>query len=437
MPSVKLEGLNVTLRTMYHKQKCQYRYGKIDDESYPITKSNRAAAKKSLEWIASKDNEGVTWRRAGKDEFVFAYPSILPKIPVKYVSLLGDSQENPEQAELRFGLIAKPIIETLRGLPPKETPRNIHVFSIRKMDRARSKVVFNRNYAPEWLIGAAEEWEFGCEKNLPEMDIRAFPPKKPDDRENPLPRRIELTAPFPLQIPKIFNTVWKQDGETKASTKQMQYYQGIELLLDPPRETSLRYCLNILLSHSIGLVQYTGNQQHRGLADSNRRAREMGYVLSILGLLLHKCGYAKEDYMEHTAYLVGQLLKISDGLHALYCKIKRKGDVPPQLAGNSVFVTATETPIAALAQLGTRMNPYVSWAKQHRTKNEPDSKLAGWYLSLYEDTAAKLQPLLTDGTIRFNDFEKAQVFIGYLAAFPKNEKTGANEIRGSNDESDN
>ena len=37
--------------------------------------------------------------------------------------------------------------------------------------------------------------------------------------------------------------------------------------------------------------------------------------------------------MEELAYLLGELLHVSDELHTLYCKIKRNGDIPPQLVG--------------------------------------------------------------------------------------------------------
>ncbi|MDR1922604.1 MAG: hypothetical protein LBS31_12820 [Candidatus Adiutrix sp.] len=435
MPSVKLKGFEATLRSMFNAQRCQYRYGKIDDESYPISKSNRDAAKQSLEWIAKPENEGVTWRTADQNEIVFAYPSVLPGIPLKFASFFAARRDDGEQTEARFENIAEEMLKTLKGLLPKEIPENIHVFSIRKMDKARSRVVFNRNYSPKWFLQAAEEWRQGC-KNLPEMDIRAFPPPNPGDSAKPLPKQMgEFKAPFPLQVPGIINNVWKRNGKTtpgKAAVKRARPYQGLELLLDPVQETSFRYYLNILLSHSMGLIQYVGGQQHQALASSNRQANEIGGVLSVLGLLLCKCGYTKEEYMENTAYLIGQILKISDELHAFYCEIKRDGDVPPQLAGNSVFAAATETPVAAIAQLGIRMNPYISWAKQHRTK--PDRKedpekgvkepwRASRLLNLYEATAAKLHALLTAEPARFNDFEKAQVFIGYLAAFPKNKNT--------------
>jgi len=139
--------------------------------------------------------------------------------------------------------------------------------------------------------------------------------------------------------------------------------------------------------------------------------------------------------MENAAYLVGQLLKVSDELHAMYCRVKREGDIPSQLAGNSVFVFASETPVKALAVLCQRMMPYIAWAKQYRTKGvkyDPNderlkenkgksSGLAKYYLSLYESVASKLKSTLTLN-IRFDDFEKAQVFLGYLAALPKEER---------------
>ena len=136
--------------------------------------------------------------------------------------------------------------------------------------------------------------------------------------------------------------------------------------------------------------------------------------------------------MENTAYLVGQILKISDELHSFYCKVVRKGDVPPQLAGSSLFATANETPYQALAQLSLRINPYLSWAKQYRHKDVKkegeESWKAAWYINLYETTANKLKLAMTNST-RFNDYDKAQLFIGYLSSFPKKEQMEENDLK--------
>ena len=127
--------------------------------------------------------------------------------------------------------------------------------------------------------------------------------------------------------------------------------------------------------------------------------------------------------MEDIPYLIGQILKISDELHAFYCKIVRENNVPPQLAGNSLMLSALETPERALVQLAQRINPYITWAKQYRTKETAESWKAGWYLKLYEQNATLLRE---NGAalknIRFGDSEKAELFIGYLAEFPNYKK---------------
>jgi len=433
MPSVKLNGFDVILRSMFNGQPCQYRYEQIDDASYPITRENRSLAKKSLEWVADLDREGVTWRKVDKNEIVFVYPSKLSEIPPRFASIFGSSQvESSAQSEARFENIAKEFIKTLRGLPAEERPDFIQIFTIRKLDKARSKVIFSRNCSPNQLIQAADDWEAGC-CNTPKTDLG------------------ERIIPFPLQVARIVNNVWKQNGELaqgKTAVERMKYYQGMELLLDIMQESMIGNYLHIVLSHSSGLVSYIGNWVHGGSRCKDKAEEktlgklknETVFLLSVLGLLLYKRGDRKEKYMESFAYLVGQLLKISDELHTLYCKVVRGGDVPPQLVGSALFVTAGETPNQAIAQLSLRMNPYITWAKQCRfknitTKNE-ESWRARWYLGLYEDTANKLVSAMTDST-RFGDFDKAQLFIGYLASFPKKSESSVTAISDDNNNDNN
>jgi len=417
MPSVRLSGFDVILRSMFKGHPCQTRYRKIDDGSYPITLKNRSLAKKSLIWLAKREYEGVTWRKVDKNEIVFVYPSKLPEVPPKFASIFGSSQaENSVQTEARFENIAKEFIRALRGIATHEKPDSIQIFTIRKMDKARSKVIFSRSCSPEQLIKAAENWEIGC-NNIPGIDLG------------------ERIIPFPLQVARIINNVWKQNGELaqgQTAVERMKYYQGMELLLDIIQESMICNYLHILLTNSSGLVNYLGNWVHGGSKCKDKTAeknleklkRETLLLLSALGLLLDKNDNRKEKYMENMAYLVGQLLKISDELHTLYCKVVRSGDVPPQLAGSALFVTAGETPYQAITQLSLRMNPYITWAKQYRFKNIKDegkeSWKAAWYLKLFEDVANKLSLTMPDST-RFSDFEKAQLFIGYLASFPKSE----------------
>lgn len=128
--------------------------------------------------------------------------------------------------------------------------------------------------------------------------------------------------------------------------------------------------------------------------------------------------------MEGFPYQYGQLLKVSDELHAMYCRVVRRGDFPPQLAGSSVYQAAAEMPLRTMSVLAQRMQPYIAWAKSYHTgddsKKGNEAWRAKWLLQMYEEIAGKLKAVWT-ADMRFNDEEKAQLFIGYLAAYPKRE----------------
>lgn len=428
MPAVRLiPGFDVVLRSMFHEQHCQHRYRKADDNSFPISISNRYMVKTALEWITQPDNENRMWRRIDNDAMLFAYPDKLPKIPLKFAELFGGINSNKlldTAIESRFEAIAHNFIATLNGVEPKNKPESIQIFALQQIKpptSKRAKVVFTRNLTVDGLINAANEWQNGC-RNIPNLT------------------HIETTTPFPLGVSKIANKVWKQDGtqaDGKSAVKLMRYYQGMELLLDAPIPSQLLRIIRSAIVNWLGLVLYIGNNLRRkkegkAVVQSTLKV-EIGSFLPLLGLFLYKCNVTKEDYMQNTAYLIGQILKISDALHALYCEVKRDGDIPPQLAGNSVFVTASETPVKALALLSTRMNPYLSWARQYIAQGEAKSGLAAWFIRQYELLMTQLHPQLTEDA-RFSELEKAQLFIGYLAELPKCEKKQSIEQEDVQDE---
>jgi len=439
MPSVKLPGFDVTLRAMFQEQRCQQRYGEFNDGSYPISKENRVAAKQAFEWLAEREHEGLTWKRADSDEVVFAYPSKLTPTPVRLTSLFGapPGKEN-EKAKARFGKSAEDYIKSFKGIPPKEQPDYIRIFSIRKMDKARSKVVLTRNCSPTWLADAAVHWQQGC-SNIPYINF------------------VKALTPFPLDVARVVNTVWKRDGKQitvgRSIVKRMQSYQGVELLLDLPgvcisdneriacldKSSQLRYSasdsqthyfLRILLTNTEGLINHFGNSIHSGTFVTPYYAKIIANITAVLGLLLYKNKYMKEDYMQNTAFLLGQILKSSDELHTFYCKVERNGDIPSQLAGNSMFAFASEAPLRALAQLGLRMQPYISWARRYSAIKVPKSEIAnglvGWNLGIFEDICKKLANILTEST-RFNDYDKAQLFLGYLASYSNRDEVGTDQ----------
>ena len=397
MPRVKLAaGFEPALYTMYDKQPCQNRYHNFDDkrDSYPLSAQHRAQFQAALNWLGGDaKNKGVTWLNTGKGEAVFAYPSSLPDIPLPCVQFFGQIDRSGTFREISGSLLV-----AFHRIPPTRKPERVQVFVLKKIDKGRTKVLYSQAASASALMHAAESWDMAC-NDLPGM-------------------AISLSTPFPIDVAAIVNQVWRQDGES-STVSAMHPYEGIELFLHQAQYRLLLHELHLLVQHVMPLFIYAGPLLHSGRKCSCMAQLEQ--ILPVLSMFLFFSGNRKDDYMEGTPYLMGQLLKASDELHALYCKVVRNNQIPPQLVGSALFVAASETPGRTLSQLSVRMAPYLSWAKQYRTKNEDSSGLAGWYLKVFEQIANKLA---TEYSVpmRWSDAQKAQLFIGYLASFPKQEK---------------
>jgi hypothetical protein len=424
MPQVLINNKQISLRTMFDDHSCQYRYQKIKDSSFPVSAKNRRRLAGATNYIASPEQRGVTWDTLTKNEILFSFPNKLPEKPISWTNVFVSTDNHS-----RFKDMAKKFTSSLRGIPLESKPEFISIFILKKTDdnaaSKRGRIIFTHNTTPEKISQAAGDWSNGC-NNFPMLDFST------------------QFTPFPLRTADVINAVWKQDGSRADGNKpveRMKYYQGMELFLDILSQSAIDNFLHILLQNSSGLIYHLGNQMHRG-KEKNKNTGEIienkklkvlkksgAPVFSMLGLLLHKSQKRKESYMEEFAFLFGQLLHISDDLHTLYCKVKRNGDIPPQLVGSALFITAGEMPYRAIAQLSVRMNPYISWAKQYqyqdRNEEYKESWRAKWLLGLYEKLMDKIKPAM-DQEVRLNDYEKAQLFIGFMASLPK--LKGANEL---------
>lgn len=423
MPEVKLPILGgVKLRAMNSESPCQTRYDTIDSKSFLVGSDSQDKTKAALEWLSQESHEGIAWRRSGMKELIFAFPEKLTQVPVGLALVLGD----PIAAnnEIRFAKAAKDVIASLNGIVAAEKRDiAINVFALRKMDKARTKVVFDGTYTAQGMIDAAQGWQTGCE-NLPEIRWRQWGAKKGEIVDG------APETPFPLQFSNCLNRVWKQDGSTACESQDLQTADGVALLMNDFGHGFLEKCLKVALSNSTNLLCFLGSRivQNQILPASKGFDHHKSIVPSCLGLILHKLQIQKDNYMKDIPFLLGQMLKISDEIHALYCKVVRKDSYPQQLLGNALMVSALESPNQALATLATRVNAYLGWAKTHRFKkqNTPgDStfttdKQAGWYISLYERVSDQIA---NAGAIpdRFDDKAKAQLLLGYLASHPKKE----------------
>ena len=405
MPEVKLAGgFDVKLRTMFKEQHCQTRYRRIENASYPISPQMRKKLQASLNWLGNADHKNVTWINTDTKEILFAYPITLPKTDISYTRMF----KRPEKKDAAFEEQAKKFISEIHKSKKAGTDSHaeqIQLFILKKIDKARTKVVYTRQTDPYELERQSEAWTAGC------LNLPAFAFGQP-------------RVPFPLDTADILNHFWNQEGKSITNKfKPTPKYHGMELLMDS--QFPVTADIHCLADKAMAMGTYLA----RKLAEEELdhpiwdKTKDM---LALTGLLLCREGIGKDAYMESLPYLYGQLLKVSDELHALYCKVVRDGALPTQLAGGSLYQAAAEAPIRTLNLLGQRMNPYILWAKTYRTKkaNEKgkESWKAGWLISLYENIATELFTAWSTQT-RFNDEEKALLFIGYLASFPKKEQT--------------
>ncbi len=312
MPEVKLAGgFDVKLRTMFKEQRCQTRYGRIENASYPISPVMRKKLQAALNWLGNAEHKNVTWINTDRNEILFAYPARLPEVPISYTRMFKRS----DKKDVAFSQQAKQFIDELRQGKQDRMDSNanqIQLFILRKIDKARTKVVYTRQTDPHELEACSETWTLGC-SNLP-----SFPFGQP-------------SIPFPLDAADILNCVWKQNGDLATGKfKPIPKYHGMELLMET--DLSATSELHSLSEKAITVGAFLGNK----LAGKEWRYpiwNKIKDMLALMGMLLYRKGIRKDFYMGSLPYLYGQVLKVSDELHALYCNVVRDGVLPNQLAG--------------------------------------------------------------------------------------------------------
>lgn len=405
MPEVKLGiGFNAKIRTMNPDVPCQARHGMKGSLSYPASVNTRNNLSAALNFIGNNDNKLKTWmcistkkvkNKEIPQDIMFVYPSELKSVPDKFATMFS----RPNDPSIQFLSQAQSFLSQLH-LPKKPGTDSkasfINIFIIRRLDvqnnSGRTKVLYTRQINPYELERYSEEWTLGCSENLPK-----FPFGQPD-------------VPFPLESADILNCFFYRNGDLiPENFKPTPKYHGMELFLEP--NAQIQADLHRLVQNGINLAALLGKKAAANDFSDPIYGKAKGQI-ALIGLLLYRANIRKECYMENFPYLYGRLLKVSDSLHVLYCKVVRKGDIPTQLVGGSLFQAATEAPIRTLSILGQRINPYILWAKSYQYKeiNEPEKerKLARWLLSMYEEIAAQLSQVWSNDT-RLNEIGRAHV----------------------------
>lgn len=412
-PDVALPLLGgVILRSQAKTIPAQNRYHQCESATFPVGAETRRRVKAALEWMADKERDGETYGVAGDRELVFAYPRVLPKSKLPFVRMLGAQFDLGAE---KFEQLAKSVTDQLKGLGRDAAEAELEIFSLRKMDKARTKVVYYRNATVASLEMASKAWHEGC-RNIPSLDVRDWSKKKNEQTGKPRPVLVEGETVFPIKLHRYLNTVWKRNGEQAGKVKVFEPADGLRLLLEEPCHALAAHMIERFMQHAQGyfllLCQSTGRREIAKLPDKE-------YYPGILGLLLFKSGKQKETFMEESAFLLGRFLRIADEIHRLYCEVVRKKDLPPELCGSAMMVSMMEAPGMTLGQLAMRSAPYVKWARAYH--DDEKGGLVHYWLQQWSKIA---DPLLEKGwPKRLGEEQRAQVFLGYLSSFPKEEKT--------------
>ncbi|MDO5673849.1 MAG: hypothetical protein Q4G66_02865 [bacterium] len=409
----------VKIRSQVKAVPAQSRYDLCEEQTFHVGDEIRKRTKRALEWLSTKEHAGKTYGVAGDKELLFAYPKVLPKKQILLTQFFGvHLQDDSYQSENSFERIAASVLEKLKGFGIEGTEAEIEIFSLRKMDKARTKVVYYRNVTVAALEKASAAWHAGCQ-NVPALSALNWSRNKSEKTGKSYPVSVEVKTLFPIKLHRYLNVIWKHDGQRadtgKSKVTIFTPTDGLRLLLDRPNHALAAHMLSHFIRHAQGyfltLCRATGKTEVTSLPDKE-------YYLGVLGLLLFNLENKKEVFMKESAFLLGRCLRVADEIHRLYCEVVRKKEFPSQLCGSSMLVGMMESPATSLSQLAMRSAPYVKWASACRDSEKV--KLVHYWMRQWSGIADQLH--LLELPKRLTPEERAQLFLGYLSSFPKNEK---------------
>lgn len=423
-PGVTLPFLGgVILRSQAKTIPAQNRYHQCESNTFPVGVETRKRVKAALEWVADKRREGETYGIAGDRELLFAYPQVLPKDKIPFVKMFGAQPDDGIRAE-KFERLAKSVIGQLKGLGRGAEDTELEIFSLRKMDKARTKVVYYRNTTLVSLETASKAWHEGC-RNIPSLTIRDWSEKKNEKAGKSWPVLVEDETVYPVKLHRYLNTVWKRNGEQAGKVRIFEPADGLRLLLEEPHALST-HMMERFMQHAQGY--FLSLCQSTGRHEIANKLPDKVYYPGIIGLLLSKSGKQKETFMKESAFLLGRFLRVADEIHRLYCEVVRKKDLPPELCGSSMLVSMMDAPGMALDQLAMRSAPYVKWARAYHDAEK--GGLVHYWMRQWSEIADQLHK--QEWSKRMGAEERGQVFLGYLASFPKKDETSTPKANAEN-----
>jgi len=398
---------------------CLNRYNMKSLQSYKVGKKTISEINNALNYMTKFERKNKTWIQVpgSKDKelsLLIAYVEDEPEYDDDLAKMMGDSPgPNIEQDMITFESLTEQVCSSLLKQTEKNIDAKIKTFVINKIDDGRKQINFSETYSVNNIILSINNWQVAS-KNHPYIDYRI--------NINQDVKIAKPYCPYPCQILTIMKRHWKLEIRNGKRDLKFEKIPGLTLkdiyniFISNFNEEQV-YCTKLLkiMNHQFkGLMINVGHFYIRKeLYKINRNAiYDSCLVVSILSILLYKLNCLKEEYMNKIAFNIGRLMMLSDVLHREYCLNVRKGKLPPQLLGNSIMPTAIDFPNRALDLLLERIRIYKAWAD-----TDSEARIGKWAISKISEVALEMSKQeIPEG---FNEAERAQVLLGYLAKIEK------------------
>lgn len=411
------------------------RYGFKGSQSFPVSSALVQKMSDALLYLASEEKRGITCRaipsaQPDKRDLLVAYLEGEPEGRAPLAEMFGGEVNLFSDAD--FEEIAQPVLEMLEGKVAANANLNVRLLSFCPIDKAKKQISLNCCLRVRDVIRAARDWEAGA-RNAPEVSVWFY------DKNTKRSVFCSHTAPCPLELASVVNRVWSADEKSGFSPTYQRVISVADaydvFLADSPlARQKIQVALGLLVERmsavfaALGKVKAT--RKWTNLSDPVRW--QSVKAIALLGILLRNLNQPHKKFMKEPVYQLGQLLALADSLHQQYCKHVRGDEAPTQLIGNSLFNTALEQPVFALARLAERLVPYQAWAKTF--KNMDPNVKSGWEKTLLkllrdcasrfiEDVEGVVRIRADELPARMTNLDKAKLLLGYLADIqnPKSE----------------
>lgn len=436
-PGMKLPGLGKTvLLSMNKDAPCQMRYGKIGTDIFRAGSHTVKGLFNALKSLTQKSQHGKTWAEVPsgsklktKRDLLIAYLEDEPRADTKVASFFADEADS-ELEMATFELRTQSVYDALRIQNNVETDRYITLLALSRVDdRGRRQVSYNARYTTKSILKSRENWVVGA-KNVPTVLVPISESKGKSESF------YSGYQPSPIEVLKSSKLQWLESGQrTYPVHACIDLGTVYTLFLEPIAVRQAANLLNRYLQLTQQLVigfarwlphrAYLLREKEGGFPMLARK--ELLVAIAIYGILLHRQGRRKEDYMRNRDFMIGQFLQFADLIHKQYCidvrsngdstKDKKDNPIPPQLIGNALIPMALQSPGRAFCVLSQRLPIYLAWAERYNGENVG---LVKWAHNNLRGLSSQLAD--SDMVCGASTNGKAELLLGYLAREEK-EKT--------------